>query len=286
MIKKKKAQGTQFPQPMAVSVIPASGEVSTAVAISGANFSSGVYQVDFSGIVSTFTVVSDSEISTTVPAGAATGLVNVTGPGGVNGTAFTVSGSQAPSIVSLSTTFGIAGTDITITGNHFAGATSVKFAGVDASFSVDSDQQITATIPTSFQNGTISVTTPDGTGTGPTFYTIVTRSVPLPESDNTYSNVVYIGDLDDIIICESNALDLSAVYQFEFSIDNVNWFVIGVATTVHDTETAFWKIYGDVVGPTVGKANVNVPRANYWRMKTNTYTGGSMTVFVQGKALS
>ena len=55
---------------------------------------------------------------------------------------------------------------VTITGENFAGASAVTFTdGVPAeSFNVVSDTTITATVPPGATTGTISVTTPAGTG--------------------------------------------------------------------------------------------------------------------------
>ncbi len=58
---------------------------------------------------------------------------------------------------------------IIITGANFTGATSVTFGGVEAaSFTVNSDTQITASLPANAGNG-ITVTTPSGVGTTSNF---------------------------------------------------------------------------------------------------------------------
>lgn len=59
----------------------------------------------------------------------------------------------------------LGGTTITITGNYFGGATSVRFGGAPATFTVVSDTTITATSPagTAGQTVGISVTTDGGT---------------------------------------------------------------------------------------------------------------------------
>ena len=65
------------------------------------------------------------------------------------------------------------GTEVTITGTSFTGATKVTFGGVKATtFSVDSDTQITATVPTGAKTGKIQVTTPGGTATSPGVFTV------------------------------------------------------------------------------------------------------------------
>ena len=58
------------------------------------------------------------------------------------------------------------GRTVTLTGADFAGANSVTFRGVEASFQVVSDTQITAKVPDGALSGPITVTTPSlGTGT-------------------------------------------------------------------------------------------------------------------------
>jgi hypothetical protein len=70
-----------------------------------------------------------------------------------------------PAIGSFAPGNGTVGTSVDIRGVNFTGATSVSFNGVPASFTVDSDQEIHATVPAGATTGPISVTTPSGTGT-------------------------------------------------------------------------------------------------------------------------
>jgi hypothetical protein len=90
--------------------------------------------------------------------------------------------TSAPTITSFSPTSGPVGTTVTINGTNFTGATSVKFNGVTATFIVNSATKITATVPTGATTGRISVTTPGGTATSTSDFTVTTahlRSITL-----------------------------------------------------------------------------------------------------------
>ena len=72
-------------------------------------------------------------------------------------------GTPAPTISGFSPASGAVGSSVTITGTNFTGATSVKFNGQAASFTVASATQINGTVPNCSSTGTISVTTAGGT---------------------------------------------------------------------------------------------------------------------------
>jgi uncharacterized repeat protein (TIGR03803 family) len=143
-----------------VSFVRNSGNVGQAVQLLGQGFT-GTTAVYFNGSPAVFTVVSDTYLTATVPAGATSGSVTVTEPGGTltSNKNFDVT----PQIFSFSPASGPVGTSVVITGNSFIGATEVAFTlGLTASFTVDSDTQITATVPAGAMNGTINVVTPGG----------------------------------------------------------------------------------------------------------------------------
>jgi hypothetical protein len=75
----------------------------------------------------------------------------------------------APTITGLSTSSGSPGTKVTITGTNFTGASSVKFAGTSASFSVTNASTVSTTVPSGAQSGSITVTTAGGTATSSAF---------------------------------------------------------------------------------------------------------------------
>src|SRR5207237_119867 len=158
--------------PTIASFSPGSGPVGTSVTISGTNFT-GATSVSFNGVGATFTVTSDTAIRATVPAGATTGPVSVTTPGGTATSASSFTVVSAPTIAGLSPTTGPVGTSVTISGTNFSGATAVAFNGTNATFTVTSDTAIQATVPAGATTGPVSVTTPGGTATSASSFTVL-----------------------------------------------------------------------------------------------------------------
>lgn len=79
-----------------------------------------------------------------------------------NGTIFSFSTGLVPLVETVPTAAKV-GAHIIILGNNLAGSTAVSFNGVAASFTVASNSEITATVPTGATTGTITVTTSTGT---------------------------------------------------------------------------------------------------------------------------
>lgn len=77
------------------------------------------------------------------------------------GTIYSVSNGLSP-LVETSPVAGRAGQSVIILGNGLTGSTSVTFNGVEASFTVESDTYIKATVPKGAATGTVSVITPSG----------------------------------------------------------------------------------------------------------------------------
>jgi hypothetical protein len=123
--------------------------------------------VTFNSIAAAFTVDSDGQVTATVPCCGASGKIRVVTAGGtaVSPTAFKV----PPLIVSFSPSNGPVGTVVVIAGSALTGATAVTFGGVAATFTVDSDNQITAIVPAGAVTGKIKVTTGGGSVTSTAF---------------------------------------------------------------------------------------------------------------------
>jgi hypothetical protein len=79
-----------------------------------------------------------------------------------------------PRVTSFTPASGPVGTAVTLTGSGFSGATAVAFHGATATFSVVGATRITTTVPAgATTTGPIAVTTPAGTSTSATSFTVV-----------------------------------------------------------------------------------------------------------------
>ena len=160
-------------RPTVTHISPARGPASggTTVTFTGTNLAN-THQVRFGNVAAGFTVVSDTQVTATTPASPA-GMVSTeltTAYGiadGSFGTFFEF--IPQPTITGVSPTEGsmFGGTAVTLAGGGFTGATGVRFGNVAAaSFTVDSDTQITAIAPPQPLGTSVmfEVFTPDGGG--------------------------------------------------------------------------------------------------------------------------
>ena len=176
---------TPGPGPSITSFTPASGPVGTVVTLTGTNFT-GATDVTINGTAAAFAVVSATSITATVATGTTSGLISVTTPAGtaVSATPFLV--GLPPTITSFTPTTGAVGSTVVITGTSFTAASQVTFAGTNAPvFSVNSATQITVVVPNGAVTGPIAVTTPLGTGTSTTNFTVLPRPVITSFSPTT-----------------------------------------------------------------------------------------------------
>jgi uncharacterized repeat protein (TIGR03803 family) len=148
-----------------VNLVTWSGKVGATVGILGQGFA-GTTSVSFNGTPAKSVTVSGTFITATVPAGAKTGTVTV---GTLKSNrAFLVT----PQITRFTPASGAVGTLVTITGVSLAQTTHVTIGGKGATFTVKSDTEVTATVPTGATTGKIQATTPGGTATSSTNFTV------------------------------------------------------------------------------------------------------------------
>lgn len=166
--------------PSISSFTPTSGPAGTSVTVNGTNLT-GATSVSLNGTAAvTFQIVSAAQVTATVPQGATSGKISIMTSKGtaVSAGSFTVT-IPAPQISSFSPTSGTAGTSVTLTGSGFTGATSVKFNGTAATFTMTDDSHISTTVPATATTGAISVTTPGGTATSSAFTVNVANGLDL-----------------------------------------------------------------------------------------------------------
>jgi len=156
--------------PQLNSFTPTSGEVGADVTITGVSLTQ-TSAVTFGDVKATiFKVDSDTQATATVPTGAKTGKIGITTAGGTAASSGTF--DVTPQITSFTPTSGAVGTVVTITGVSLTQTTKITFGGVAAIFTVNSDTQVTATVPTGAKTGKIGITTPGGTATSATSFTV------------------------------------------------------------------------------------------------------------------
>ena len=152
------------------SLMTTSGKVGKSIELLGQGFT-GTTGVSFGGVAATFKVMSDTYLTTTVPSGAKSGSVTVNTPSGTLTSSKTF--RVTPQLTSFTPSSGPVGTSVTITGVSLLQATKLTFGGIAAtSFTVNSDTQITATVPTGALTGKIVITTPGGTASSTTNFTV------------------------------------------------------------------------------------------------------------------
>lgn len=150
---------------------PASAKEGATVGIFGQGFS-GSSVVQFGGVQATSVKLSGTTFLTAkVPAGALTGSVTVT----TGGT--TLTSNQpfrvTPQLLSFAPPSGAVGTQVTITGAGFTQTSGVGFGNsVPAQFTVNSDTEATATLPTGAKTVAVGVVTNGGTVVSSATFTV------------------------------------------------------------------------------------------------------------------
>ncbi len=107
-----------------------------------------------------------------------------------------VAQAVAPTITSFSPTSGAVRTGVTINGTGLTGATAVSFGGASATYTVDSDTKITATVPDDAETGPISVVTPGGSATSSSDFTVILtrRDVQINRTKTEFASGPNEGD--------------------------------------------------------------------------------------------
>ncbi len=166
------------PPPTLSSFSPSSGAIGTSVTLTGTALT-GATGVSFGSISApSYSVLSATQVRAVVPAGAVSAPLKVTTPGGTatTATSFTVSPSPVPTLSGFTPGSGPVGTGVTLTGTGFLGTSRVAFNGTSATFTVISATEIATAVPSGATSGAITVTTPGGTATSATAFSVTATS--------------------------------------------------------------------------------------------------------------
>ncbi len=146
-----------------------SAKVGGSVGILGQNLSTAT-QVLFGSTAAPFSTSGNGFMIAKPAAGSTTGIITVKEPGGnlLSPLKFKI----APVITSFTPPSGPVGTQVVITGMSFTQTTAVRFGTKTATFTVNSDTQITTTVPTGAVTGKIQVTTQGGNASSATEFTV------------------------------------------------------------------------------------------------------------------
>ena len=161
------------PAPTVTRFAPLEAGVSAKVTITGTGFV-GVSAVLFDTTSATdFSATSPTEIVVVVPSGATSGRVSVVTAGGT-GTRSRFTVVSQPAITGLSVKAAAIGTVLTITGTDLIHTKAVTFNGVTATlFTTPNSRMVRVTIPTGATTGFVAITTPGGTASSPTEFTVL-----------------------------------------------------------------------------------------------------------------
>jgi len=294
------ASSNSTPPPPAAPTIssftPASGVTGTVVTITGTNFSGATALTFNSRPAANFSVDSATQITATVAAGTTTGRILVGTPNGTTASSTNFTILNAPTISSFSPSGGVAGNSVTITGTNFTGATVVRFnTTAAASFTVDSDTQITAVVANSTTAGKITVTTLNGTATSLTNFTITnspTISSFNPSSGAPGTSVTITGTN----FTGATSVKFNGMAAASYTVDSATQITAAVAngattgsisvTTPNGTATSSTNFTVNASGPTISAFNPGSGPVNTAVIITGTNFTGATSVAFNGKAAS
>jgi hypothetical protein len=181
--------------PKVSSFTPTAAAVGATVTVTGTYFA-GATTVSLNGVALTgFTIVSASSITFVVPANAATGAISVTTPSGTN-----TSPNQfkvLPTISGFAPANGAPGTVITMTGTGLTGVTSVTLNGLTVPvFATTGSTLLTVEVPALGITGKLAVTTPGGTATTTTAFSVAPLITGLLPAQGAPGSIVLVQGLN------------------------------------------------------------------------------------------
>jgi hypothetical protein len=198
---------------------------------------------------------------------------------------FVLTGSGEPAIASFAPASGAVGTVVTISGSNFAGVTAVRFNGFEATtYTVDSLTQITATVPTTASTGAVTVSTPRGTATSSTNFTILQSPVLISQVYGAGGNsgAIYNSDYIELYNRSEAAVDLAGWSVQYASASGTSWQSVPLVSSLAPGKYYLVKLAGGTTGSALpspdatGTINMSGTQGKVaLRNSTVTFTGSS-----------
>ena len=139
-----------------------------------------------------------------------------------------LTGNGIPSVSSFTPTRGASGSLVVLSGFNFVSVSAVRFNGVEATYTVDSAGQITATVPVLATTGTITVVNSYGTGTSIDTFTLLEPPVLVSQiyGGGGNSGAIYNRDYIELYNRSSSAVSLTGWSLQYSSSSGTTWSVI------------------------------------------------------------
>lgn len=131
-----------------------------------------------------------------------------------------VDGALADGITNISPASGSVGSSVVIKGTNFGGALVVRFNGTNAAFTLNSSNQITATVPTGASTGPVSVVASGGLAVSAANFTVMAATRPGFKSINLAG-----GNVSLVI---TGAVATSYTITASTNLASLNWTTIFV----------------------------------------------------------
>jgi endonuclease G len=129
-----------------------------------------------------------------------------------------VDGSPAPGITNVSPASGSVGGSVVIKGTNFSGASVVWFNGTNASFTLNSGNQITATVPAGATTGPVSVIAPGGLAVSAGNFTVTPAGKP------GFQSISFAGG--NVSLTITGAVATSYTIMAVTNLANTNWVTL------------------------------------------------------------
>lgn len=151
--------------PFVAPVVLNAAHVGDTVQLLGQGFSGGVtVRFNNGNPATSVNIISDTFMTVQVPEGSFSGFISVSEANNEEADGMSLF-LIIPQLLNFSPSKGPVGTSVTINGESLTQTTAVTFGGASATFTVNSDKQLTAIVPAKAKSGKIVITTAGGTVT-------------------------------------------------------------------------------------------------------------------------